>query len=205
MSYSTIAEGLDGLEAYFERMPGVANQAASLAINDTSRRSALKLARDEIYSQVAFPTGYLTGNRLDITKFAKPDSLEAVITARDRPTSLARFASDRRPGQRGVQVQVQKGKSKFLKKAFIVKLKSGRTMDGQTFNVGLAIRLAPGERLMNRKSEGITSTALGSGVVLLYGPSVDQVFKAVAADIAPKVADNLQVEFLRQFARLSGG
>jgi hypothetical protein len=199
------ADGLEDLEQLFAQMPDKANQAASLAINDTSRRSALKLARDEIYEQIAFPTGYLTGNRLEISKFAKPQDLEAIVTGRDRPTSLARFASDRRPGTRNVQVQVQKGRTKVLKKAFIVKLRAGRTMDGDTFNVGLAIRLAPGERLMNRTKEGITTSSLGNGVVLLYGPSVDQVFKAVAADISPKVADNLQTEFFRQFSRLLNG
>jgi hypothetical protein len=37
---------------------------------------------------------------------------------------------------------------------------------------------------------------------LLYGPSVDQVFRTVAVDISPPLLDNLQSEFLRQFQRL---
>jgi hypothetical protein len=33
----------------------------------------------------------------------------------------------------------------------------------------------------------------------LYGPSVDQVFRSVAVDIAPVILESLALEFLRQF------
>lgn len=207
MSVSVTGDIFDELESYFERMPQQTTEAARMAINDTVRGPALKLARDEIYDQVNFPGGYLGNDRLGVTKLARNNDLEAIITGRDRPTSLARFALNPKPGQRGpIQVQVHKGSTKVMKKAFIVKLRSGKTMDGKTFNLGLALRLAPGERLQNKTLPSeVYATSLGPNVVLLYGPSVDQVFRSVASDIQPDVADLAVNEFFRQFARLTNG
>jgi hypothetical protein len=42
-----------------------------------------------------------------------------------------------------------------------------------------------------------------AGVALLYGPSVDQVFRSVAVEISPPLLVNLEVEFLRQFIRMT--
>lgn len=205
MSVSITGELFKQLEDYFDRMPDVSTEAAMLAINDTTRGKAMTLARNEILDQVNFPTGYLNKDRLSIGKLARKHDLEAVIVGRDRPTSLARFVKNPQPGQRGVQVEVHKGSVKTMKKAFVVRLRAGRTLDGQTFNVGLAIRLAPGERLENKRfsTETFASASLGKGVVLLYGPSVDQVFRWVANDIQPEVGDEVADQFFRQFARLS--
>jgi hypothetical protein len=41
-----------------------------------------------------------------------------------------------------------------------------------------------------------------AGVALLYGPSVDQVFRTVAVDISQPLLVHLENEFLRQFIRL---
>ncbi|WP_281686689.1 hypothetical protein [Pseudomonas citronellolis] len=206
MSVSVTADLFDELERYFDELPQVTTEAARLAINDTARGPAISLSREEMYDQVNFPAGYLGSDRLFVAKFAKNNDLEAVVTGRDRPTSLARFATNPTPGQRGVTVQVHKGHSKMMKKAFIVKLRAGRTMDGQTFNVGLAIRLAPGEKLINKTLPAeVYATSLGPNVVLLYGPSVDQVFRSVSTEVAPAVADHAVSEFYRQFARLSNG
>jgi len=206
MSVTVSADLFDELADYFEQMPAVTTEAARLAINDTARGPAIKLARDEMYGQVNFPAGYLGSDRLFVGKLARNSDLEAVVVGRDRPTSLARFATNATPGQRGVRVEVHKGQSKMMKKAFIVRLRAGRTVDGQTFNVGLAIRLAPGEKLTNKNFPSeVHASSLGPNVVLLYGPSVDQVFRSVSGDIAPAVADSAASEFFRQFARLSNG
>ncbi|WP_329502985.1 hypothetical protein PCP35_09245 [Pseudomonas aeruginosa] len=191
---------------YFERMPEDVTQAVRMAINDVAKGPALRRAREEVGDQVNFPAGYLTGDRLGVSKLARNHDLEAVITGRDRPTSLARFVRNPRPGQRGVMVEVHKGSAQYMKKAFLLRLRSGRVMDGQTFNIGLAIRLAPGEKIHNRReAANVNYSSLGNGVVLLYGPSVDQVFRSVSDDIAPEVGDMAVAEFWRQFARLTNG
>jgi hypothetical protein len=201
---SVLADAFKDLEQYFDGLPGVTTTAARLALNDTARGPAMKLARMQMNSEINFPTGYLNKDRLYVDKLATNADLEAVITGRDRATSLARFATSGSVGSRGgVTVSVSKGSSTSLKKAFLVKLRQGKTMDGSTFNVGLAIRLGPGETIQNRTSTHMTM--LGNNVALLYGPSVDQVFKAVASDIAPNVADEVATEFFRQFTRLSNG
>lgn len=198
MSVEISANLFDELDDYFERMPGVADHAAQLAINDTARGAAMQLARQQMMEEINFTPAYLK-ERLSIEKYAKRNDLEAIISGRDRPTSLARFATNARAGQRGnIRVEVEKGSTKVLKKAFILNLKSG--------NLGLAIRLAPGEKLMNKNLPvDVNYSTLGNGVVLLYGPSVDQVFRGVASDIQPEVADAAVTEFFRQFARLSNG
>lgn len=47
--------------------------------------------------------------------------------------------------------------------------------------------------MQNKKS----MVKLGKGLYLLYGPSVDQVFRDVAKEISPDTADFLEAEFLR--------
>ncbi len=197
MSAEISANLFDDLVDYFTRLPDVAEKAAQLAINDTVRGDAMQLARHQMMEEVNFSSAYLR-QRLTVEKFARPGDLEAILSGRDRPTSLARFATNAKAGQRGVTVQVRKGSSKVLKKAFIINLKNG--------NLGLAIRLGPGETLSNKTFPAtVFSRSLGGSVVLLYGPSVDQVFQSVAGDIQPAVADAAAAQFFRQFARLSNG
>ncbi len=204
MSVSIVAEGLGDFSDYLSRLPDVTTQAAMLAINQTAQRSAVPLARKEITTQVNFPANYLTEDRLGVRTKATKSSLESVVGARQRATSLARFIQGAAvPGKRlpnGVTVRVKPGSAKTFKRGFLVRLRSGKSLTDDSFNVGLAIRLKPGETL-----HGSTSAAkLENNVYLLYGPSVDQVFRTVADDITPQVLDDLATEFLRQFVRLSG-
>jgi len=177
----------------------VADKAAQLAINSVAQRSGMTHIRRSVLAEIAFPKDYLTGDRLGVRKKAAPGDLEAVISARERPTSLARFAT---PGTAlgsrakiGVKVNVKSGGgAKLLKQAWLVNLKNG--------NVGLAVRLKPGQTLDNRY-KGITAWLVRDKVALLYGPSVDQVFRDVSEKSAAPIARQVNDEFLRQFARLS--
>lgn len=190
---------LSGVTKFFEQMPTIAAKAASLAINEVANKSGLALMRKDIESQIAFPNGYLnSADKLGVTKSASPTSLQAIITAKDRPTSLARFATSRNPEiNRGnpIKVQVKRGKRVQLKKAFLVRLKNG--------NVGLAVRLRPGETLKNKMQAA--TVKLGPNVYLLYAPSVEQVFQNVAKARIPELSNQLSNQFFRQFARLSRG
>ena len=78
-----------------------------------------------------------------------------------------------------------------MDQAFLVRLKNN--------NIGLAVRLKPGEVLQNSEK----AVRLDNNVYLLYGPSVDQVFRSVADDITPSIQQSVSRQFFRQFTRLS--
>jgi hypothetical protein len=185
--------------AGIQTIPGVTDKAASLAINTVATRSGMTLLRRSILEDIAFPKDYLTNDRLGLRSKATPQNLEASITARPRPTSLARFVAPGTPlGSRariGLRVRVSKksGGTTFGKFAWLTRLNNG--------NIGLALALKPGETLDNRYGE--PAWLVPGRVALLYGPSVDQVFRHVSADDAPQIASLVNAEFLRQFARFT--
>lgn len=196
-------EGIENVAFYFDRFPEVSNKAAQLSINTVAQRTGLRLAKKEMQDQVMFPRGYLD-DRLTVSKRARSDDLEAIIVGRKRATSLARFASENsvRAQPKGVRIRVSRGRSTYMKKAFIVRLKRGASLDEDNYNLGLALALDPGESVHNKK-RAHQSWLVKDRVALLYGPSVDQVFRSVSEDIAPEVGRELGVEFMRQFRRLS--
>jgi len=216
MSMIIDATGLREYSRYLKMYPEIAPRAAALAINQTAERQGLTLAREAMLSEVAFPAGYLNGSdgvgqkRFRLKYRASGDRLEAGIVGAFTPTPLARvstaragFVTARARGRRrrsraaqGVTVTVQPGRPVTLKRAFLINLRSG--------NVGLGIRLRPGETMENTVGAKLITTGPLAGVALLYGPSVDQVFRTVAVDISPDLLVYLQAEFLRQIQRLSG-
>lgn len=173
--------------------------AAQRAVNTTARKGRARIGR-KIRSQVALPASYVNQKRL-YTKLAGPGSNEASINAVARNTSLARFVrGSPKVGKQGVYVAVAPGKVRFMKRAFLIKLPQGiGPITDTQFNLGLAIRLRKGETLQNKT----TARRIASGLYVLYGPSVDQVFRnredtGVAIDMIPELEDDLQAEFLRQ-------
>lgn len=155
----------------------------------------MTLIRRSILDDVAFPKDYLTDDRIGLRKKARPGDLEAVISARHRPTSLARFAA---PGTSlgsrariGVKVRVKPGKTVVLRQSWLVTLRNG--------NIGLAVRVKPGETFAGRNE---TPNWLVPGrVALLYGPSIDQVFRDVSQETAEPIGRMVLQEYFRQFAR----
>ena len=190
--YVVEIDGLGGQIQKLEDAPRAIRVAASRAINRAARTTRTRSAQ-EVRRQVAFPANRLNEN-LKVTKFSRPDRLEAVITGRSRPTSLARFARNR-PARGGrVRLSVKPGRSTVIGGAFLIPLRSGSANIETRSNLGLAIRLKPGERLRNKRS----FRSLGNGLYLLFGPSVDQVFTNVAEDQIVPAGDVLEQEFLRQ-------
>lgn len=208
---SVTAVNLDTFERAVRSMPGAARKAARLSTNDAARRARAKSAT-EMMKQVAFPKGYLgtvrNGN-LRISKYAKTTDLTAEVSGRFRPTSLARFTLNKSEmlgkNRRGpARVQVRPGSVKTIERAFLIRLKRGlqsAAAAGVNANLGLAIRLKPGECVENKKE----MVAMGRGVYLLYGPSVNQVFRSVSKDVAPEIGSFFNTEFSRQFRRLYRG
>lgn len=206
MSARITAVNLLDIEEYLDAQPAAARKSARIAINSVTGRKAVPRLRKAMREEVNFPAGYLEGDCFGQTKKATDADLSASITARFRPTSLARFAEGSFEGARrtgGVRVKVNRsGGAKRLEGGFFVRLRRGGDMqDG--FNVGLAIRLKPGQTIRGRK-KGSAGIQLAPNLYLLYGPSVDQVFREVSVAESPEIADELQREFIRQYVRLSG-
>lgn len=193
MSVGIIANGLRDLAHYYERLPEATVEAAFLAINDSARDAVPAISRKMI-TQVAFTRQYLSKERLGIRRKANRNSLEAVISGRDRPTSLARFARGATvANSRGkpLFVQVKPGQVRKMPRAFLVNLKNG--------NTGLAVRLKPGETLTNSDK----AVRLDNNVYLLYGPSIDQVMRGVSEEMGPEIIESVSKKFLRQFGRVT--
>ncbi|ENL7150955.1 hypothetical protein AB5S46_003934 [Salmonella enterica subsp. enterica serovar Newport] len=207
MPVNVLAIGSNELKEYLEQVPEIANNSIRMAINSVAAGKGMTLIKKSMTDEISFPSGYLNADRLKLTKRATQTNLEAVITGRKRATSLARFvtggamvANSKRGG--GVQVRVKKGKTTYLKNAFLVRLNKGASLTEDNYNIGLAVRLSAGESLSNKRSQH-KSWLVPGRVALLYGPSVDQVFAEVSETVAPKIGDMVAAEFHRNFARLS--
>lgn len=202
------AEVFVGLEGFFRSAPDRSARAASRAINQIATRSGAKRIKDAIYGDIAFPKGYLDStDRLGLTKFATPGDLEAIMTARQRATSLARFLT---PGQSlatskigGVTVKVSANKPSYnFKEGFLIRLNSGTSNTETVHNLGLAVRLKNGESL--RGGKGFQMSSNGKTTLwLMYSVSVDQIFRRVAEQQSPAIGEDVAAEFMRQFTLLS--
>lgn len=195
---------LIALEGFLDAAEDNTRIAASMAMNDViGGPRGLGVYRKAIQAQIDFPQGYLNDDRFGVDRKASPNNLVTTLVARQRPTSLARFATSGVVGGKGgVTVKLKPGGgSKTFKSGFLVRLRAGNADGG---NIGLAVRLSPGQTL-NKKDQS-RMVHLESNVVLLYGPSIDQVLNTSVADAeTPEVVENVATEFYRQFARLSGG
>lgn len=196
-------EVLDTLKAYFLQFPDAAKVASRIAINDTVRGKGMALIRTNMMDQINFSRSYLTGDRLGVAKLATNENPEAVIRARDRATSLARFASGSpsSTAKGGVTVKVKKGRTTYIKRGWLVRLKAGASLSEDKYNVGLAVRLGAGEKLTNKKTTHQSWLVKGK-VALLYGPSVAQVFDDVREEVIEPFGSLVEAEFLRQLSRL---
>lgn len=187
-SYVIIMEGLPDVDP--SQLDPKIITAARQAINKTADRARTRAAT-AIGQQVNFPARYLSpsGEHLVVGQKASNGSLEAVISGRSRPTSLARFKVGKT--KTGVLVSVKPGVVKEIKNAFFMPLRQGD--GGPNGNLGLAVRTARGKR----PSKAYHPVQLTEHLWLLYGPSVDQVFKTVREDIAPETSEFLAREFSR--------
>ena len=172
--------------------------ALQRAVNRTADRARTRAAK-MVLEQVAFPASYLNPSkgRLTVSKATKDNPFEAVITGRDRGTSLAQFTKQRplaggaRHAGGKINVMVSPGSKRTISRAFMVNLNNG--------NIGLAVRTdgdAPRKAFKPKK--------LSENVWLLYGPSVDQVLSAatdgggVYEQMSEEMLDFLNAEFKRQ-------
>lgn len=197
--------GIEALQQYLTVLPEKTREAARIAINDVARQEGRKLIVQKMESEIAFPSGYVDNTRLRLKTLATNTRLEATIEARQRPTSLARFSTGGavRARNQNVAIQVSRAKSRVAApRAFLIPLRSGRSLTLDNYNVGLAVRVEKGDALSRSRSAKPMKTF--PNVYLLYGPSVDQVFQQVIDDLASPIGDMVAREFYRQFDRLTG-
>lgn len=201
MTVQVLANGLSDFTRFVTELPEIATEAAYLAVNETTR-DAQPLLKRKMRSQINFSNAYLNSDRFGVRRKATRVSLEAVISGRDRPTSLARFAEGatvENSRKRPIILRVKAGQKKTLNRAFLVNLRSG--------NIGLAIRLPKGQ-VPNAAYKPVALTrnkGQETGAWLLYGPSVDQVLRGVSDESAPDINEMLSKNFFRQFTRLTRG
>jgi hypothetical protein len=186
--YAIFVEGLKDL-GNLDSLEEDINNYARETINDTVRYGRAIAAR-QMEKETAFPRGYLTGEngRLSVARYASNNKLEGVIRGRDRPTSLARFVvGSPKLNKRGVNVVVAPGVQKKLEGAFLIKLRNN--------NLGLAVRSKSAPRTAHKPKQ------LGSGLWLLYGPSVDQVFREIRTGLVPDLESYMQQTFEQKFEK----
>jgi hypothetical protein len=205
MSFTVDMGGIKDLQRYMTSAPDATRQAMSDAINGAIKFAYAESSR-EIRKDVNFSQDYIgsvaNGNRLKVSLYATKDAPIAKIRAEPRAVSLARFAANRGVfGKAGVSIMVKPGREEFLKESFLMRLSVGSAaVTTDNFNIGLAVRLKPGQVLRNRH-KAVKFSTRDPNLYLLYGPSVDQVFNHVRDRIEPAVSKFLTSEFYRNFAR----
>ncbi len=210
---TTETRGLDRFDRLLQQLGGSVVTAARQSVNEASV-FARRLGATEIRQQINFKAGYLNGSgnaaaRLAVTRRASDQDLEAVVTGRDRATSLARFRvgafipRGRGARKRAVRVRVSAtGGAKVIRDAFYIRLRRGAAaVTDEQYNEGIAIRLKPGERISNKRA----MSSLGGGLYVLYGPSVGQVYRTVSARTVDDVAQRMQERFVHNLGRLVRG
>lgn len=201
LNYAVVIEGLASL-ADFDKLPDQVIASARQAINRTLDTTRTRSAR-MIAMQVNFTAAYLSQGqgRLKVDRRATDSRLEGNIVGRHRPTSLARFVrGSTTPNKAGITVEVKPGSARFMKRAFLIRLRRGSAEIETQHNLGLAIRLRKGGVVHNKRE----MVRLSGNLYLLYGPSVDQVFNKVRDDAMPQAFDDLESEFLRLLALRHG-
>lgn len=195
--------GSEGVVNRLKYMGPDVERAAARAVSSAAVKARTLSAR-RAREQVNFPAAYVAPaeGRLAVRQTSNP--LVARVVARSRTTSLARFAMTKRASagtEPGVRVQVKPGVARFMRGAFLVKLRgAGGGVDTNSANMGLAIRTRDG----SAPSRAYRPVRTNAGFWLLYGPSVAQVLlsasenKGVWSNITAEVKEFFESEFFRQ-------
>jgi len=186
--------GIDTAKQAFAELPANLKAALIKTINSVVP-DVRELAIERITGQVSLTKAYVKG-RLYVSQRANNTDPTAVISGRVRSTQLRRYqgtqlyTAAKLPGKRrlaGTSVQVKAGKgSTVLKHTWLIKLKHGDTDARAGLTMGIAERTGKGR----------------NDYKILYGPSVDQVWRGVKDEITPEVEAKLEDEWRRQMREL---
>lgn len=210
MTVAITFRGLDDVRKRVAGIPETVDEASMFAVNEAITYGQAESSR-RIREQVSLSASYIgsatdPNARLRVAKKARRGDLEGVIAGRTRPTSLAQFMRGAKLGKGGyVKVKVSAaGAAKRIPNAFPMKLRRGTGVyDPENANEGVAVRLKDGKLPggMNKKQ----MVQVEGNLYLLYGPSVDQVFRDVRYEVQEPIGDVLESSFLRNYGRLSRG
>jgi len=186
--------GIDEAKQAFAELPANLKAAMIKTINAVVP-NVRELAIERITGQVALTKAYVKG-RLYVSQRANNTDPTAVISGRVRSTQLRRYqgtqlyTTAKLPGKKrlaGTSVKVKTGKApSVLKHTWIIKLKHGETDATAGLTMGIAERTGKGRNAYK----------------ILYGPSVDQVWRGVKDEITPDVELMLADEWRRQMRGL---
>lgn len=203
---SVTANGLTELQREFaQRAPERMAKLASQTLNRALPRGRTRLVR-VVTGSINLPAAYV---REQITlRNATPAKLEAAMSARKRPVQLSRFDARRvlKAGQlsaasrerhhdeqarasaamrpAGVTVKVRKGGAReTLPGAFIIRLRSSNS-------IGVALRAKVGDKRAGRKP-----------IDVLYGPSLDQIYRRVRPELQAEMGTYVRDELQRRVAQ----
>lgn len=188
-------------QAALREAPGKAIEAARIALNGGAKRLASESSK-AIRESLAFNARELyspanpLGGKIAV-RLASNKTLEARVTGSDRPTLLSRFATNLATRRANPRVRVNPGRTKELERGFFLRFPNG--------TIGLAIRLKPGERIVNRRLGNAYPLKGSPGAFVLFGPSVEQALGRAAPDKLDDVEAFVNAEFDRQFVRLLRG
>ena len=204
MTIEILPGGFEQLERALQTLGREINPSARMAIND-SARFAVRVGAKAISDDLNLNKRYITGGptpRLGVSRYAKVEDLEATVTGRDRPTSLARFTKAApRFGRQATSPTVRvnrAGGNQKVRGSFFVRLRSGKERSADNYNVGLAVRLKPGDTISGKNR---MAKAGKNGFYLLYGPSVGQAYRSQARKTAPQITAHLGNQMARQLNR----
>ena len=176
-------EAFDEIDDLLKRVP----IAAQRAINRTSQRARTESSR-RLRQQINFSARYLVSNdgKIGLVPASK-GRLQATLSARSRPTSLARFVTSASK-KSGAKVAVNPSGTRTLPGAFLLGIGS---------NTLLAVR-SP-----NKPRTAYKPRRIGKSLWSLYGPSVAQALvtregRGIWPELEPEIAVMLENEFLRQ-------
>lgn len=197
-----ITIGLDGEKAIasFAKFPKAAKEASRLSVISAARYAHSESAK-EIFGQVNLLKGYIS-DRLTLKYSGSGESLAASITGRFQPTSLSRFTLSEPKKGKVVRVRVKRNGQAKRGKYFAVKLRQGSELTDIKFNVGLAIRVKPGQAFTGSDGAKLLRSDKYGDTYLLYGPSINQIFRGVSQDLSKSIEEKLADEFERQLLRL---
>lgn len=185
-------KGLSAAISDIADLPANMRKALVAAVNAVVP-DAYSLSVERITEQVALTKTYVK-SRLYVSQTATVQDPMAVISGRVRSTQLRRYqgkqlyTAAKLPGKRrlaGTSVRVKAGgQTKVLNHAWIIKLKYGDLDAKAGMTMGIAMRTGTGR----------------NDYRILYGPSVDQIFRDVKDEIRPEVEQMLATEWVKQMA-----
>ena len=205
MSFEIEARGLDEAAAYTRGLGSKIARALVYSVNDAALFGR-RLTSREIRNRLNFKVKDLTGGdtpKLRISKYAKEADVEAIVSGQDRPTSLASFRVGQATfgrGRRPPRVKVGRGGgNEQMDRAFYVRLRRGAAaVTAENSNIGLAIRLRPGEQVSNKTN----TVKFGGGLTLLYGPSVGQAMRTLLPEEIDEIGAYQVDRFVHHLQRL---